>query len=134
MVLVKEAGYDLDAIRGTRETATVEQPPSSAARFVGSLSRSRAYWITYSLLLLGSALALLTAAATPLLVAGIAAAVALGLSRFEPTPTTIQTTVESPGMSVDEVMGRLHQHDEHEQMKQEQQEAQARKAKRQGGQ
>lgn len=131
MVLVKEAGYTLEGIRGESYTYTSVEPPSSFEAFVGRLVPSAAWKVVGVLLGLGALTAYTTGALSGLFVSVLLGVALHYLSQFNPEPREVVHEVEKPGMSVDEVMGRLVQHDEHEQMKNEEAEAQARKAKRQ---
>jgi len=134
MVLVKDAGYSLSDIRGESYTWREQREPTPWEQHLGAIPPGVVWKIAGPLVAIG----LLGAYASGS-VGGVVVSVALSvalyyLSAFDPEPTEVVHEVERPGMSVEEVMGRLVQHDEHEQMKQEEQEAKARKAKRQGGQ
>ncbi|AGM11213.1 tail assembly chaperone [Haloarcula hispanica tailed virus 2] len=132
MVLVKEAGYNLEDIRGERRVETEVVPPSSLESFVGSLVPSAAWKVVGVILGLGALTAYSTGALSGLFVSVLLGVALHYLGQFNPEPQEVVREVETPGMTVDEVMGRLVQHDEHEQMKNEEAEAQARKARRQG--
>jgi hypothetical protein len=131
LVLVKDAGYTLADIRGERSTEREVVPPTSFERFLGSLTPSAARRGVGVLAAAGLLTTVLTGALAGAVVCGILAVACYALSRFNPAPRTAVRTVTTPGMPVDEVIGRLVQHDEHEQMKNEEAEAQARKARRQ---
>jgi len=133
MVLVKEAGYSLEDIRGESYTYRTTEEPRGLLAAVAALTPRSVRTAAGTLLGVG----LLTAYETGL-VSAVAVSVALAValhyvSSIDAEPVETVHEVEKPGMSVEEVMGRLHQHDEHEQMKQEEQEAEARKARAKGG-
>lgn len=129
MVLVKESGYTLEDIRGERRVETEVVPPSPLESFVGDLVPSSAWKVVAGVVGLGALTSLVTTSASPAVVSVVLAVALHYLSDFNPEPREVVREVETPGMSVDEVMGRLVQHDEHEQMKNEEAEAEARKAR-----
>ena len=133
MVLVKDAGYTLSDIRGEQRMEREVVPCSPAEQFLGSLRPSTAKTIGGAAVGFGLVTSLLSGQTAPLIAGLLCLGLLWGLSQFEPEPETIERSVRTEGMTVDEVMGRLVQHDEHEQMKNEEAEAQARKAKREGG-
>lgn len=133
MVLVKDAGYELRDIRGEEYTETITRDPTSWEQHLAAITPGVAWKVATP----ATALAILAFYWSGS-VGGVAASVVFGvamhyLSQFDPEPTEETVEVSKPGMSVEEVMGRLVQHDEHEQMKEEEAEAEARKAKRKGG-
>lgn len=132
MVLVKEAGYGLRDLRGTSYTWTERREPTAWEQHLGALTPGVAWKTAGAILALSLILAYQAGAASGVVVSAILAVALHYLGQFNPEGTEVVHEVDEPGMAVEEVMGRLHQHDEHEQMKKEEQEAQARKAKRQG--
>lgn len=133
MVLVKDAGYSLSDIRGERRTEREVIPPSPWEAFVGDLVPSSVWKVVAGVLGLGAVTAILSGSTSPAIVSVLLGIALHYLAQFNPEPQEVVREVQREGMSVDEVMGRLVQHDEHEQMKNEEAEEQARKAKRQGG-
>jgi hypothetical protein len=132
LVLTKDAGLSLTDIRGERfEERTVEPPPRYEA-WCGRVTRRVARLTAVGAVGAGLLLLALTNDVSPLLWGTTVAAVALAAGRVEPTERETVRTVTREGMTVDEVMGWLVQHDEHEQMKSDQAEAEARAARRTG--
>lgn len=133
MILVKSAGYSLEDIRGASWEYRTAEEPSGLMAAASSLTPRSVRVGAATLLGLGGLLAYETG-----LLSAVAVSVALAVllhyaSEVDAEPVETVHEVEKPGMSVEEVMGRLHQHDEHEQMKNEEAEAEARKARRKGG-
>lgn len=133
MVLVKDVGYSLTDINGEQYTETITREPSAWEQYLGAFTPGVMWIVAAPLVGLGLLGAYAFGSVDGMVISVVLSVVFYYLAEFDPQPTTETVEVDKPGMSVEEVMGRLVQHDEHEQMKNEEAEAQARKARRQEG-
>lgn len=133
MVLVKDAGYSLDEIRGYEETHTTVHPPDPLAAAVASCASGRVRQGIGVVIAFGLLYAAATAALSGVVLSLLASFLLYIAQEMNAEPQEVETTVEREGMDSTEVLSRLVQHDEHEQMKNEQAEDKARKARQQAG-
>lgn len=131
MVLVKDAGYSLDEIRGYEETETTVHPPDPLAAAVGTCGSGRAQQVVGVVAALGLVLAALTGALSGVLISLLASFLLYIAAEVDTEPREVTTTVQREGMTSQEVLSRLVQHDEHEKMKSEEREERARQARMQ---
>lgn len=128
-LLVKDAGYDLREIRGSREVHRITEDPDGLVAALGRVTPRTARLAMACCMGLGLLLSVESG-----LVAPLAASVALGVAlhavgELEAGESVTEHVIEEPGMPEREVLKRWVLHDEHERMKEDEAEKEQRKAR-----
>lgn len=129
-LLVKDAGYDLREIRGSREVHRLTEEPDGLVAALGRVTPRTARLAMACVVGLGLLLSVESALVAPL-VASVALGVALhAVGELDAEESVTEHVIEEPGMTEREVLQRWTLHDEHERMKEDEAEKEQRRAKR----
>lgn len=129
-LLVKDAGYDLREIQGSREVHRLTEEPDGLVAALGRVTPRAARLAMACVVGLGLLLSVESGLVAPL-VASVALGVALhAVGELDAEESVTEHVIETPGMTEREVLQRWVLHDEHERMKEDEAEKEQRRAKR----